>query len=130
MKRTNPIIRNIAIILVSSMLAAFYIITGNASREYPSIENLQRQISQINDQVEIVSQKADLPLLPNIWHSITVIASLPPQTSQRCGHSRLRYTWRNTLVWRDSGKQQKCGNGSDRDSESGSCNFWCCSHRQ
>tara|TARA_R110000787_G_C13443310_1_gene446591 strand:- start:8972 stop:9430 length:459 start_codon:yes stop_codon:yes gene_type:complete len=75
MNRTNPIIRNIAIILVSSMLASFYIITGNASREYPSIENLQLQISQINDQVEIVSQKADLPLLPNIWHSITVIAS-------------------------------------------------------
>ena len=75
MNRTNPIIRNIAIILVSSMLAAFYIITGNASREYPSIENLQLQISQINDQVEIVSQKSDLPLLPNIWHSITVIAS-------------------------------------------------------
>ncbi|MDO8827974.1 hypothetical protein [Methylophaga sp.] len=75
MLRTNPILRNLSIVAVSSVLAGFYVMSGHATRDYPDIENLKMQIVSVNTEIDVVSQKPDLPLLPDTWQSISVIAS-------------------------------------------------------
>lgn len=75
MKLSNSRLKSIGAIVISSLLAGFYVTSGHATRDYPDIENLKLQIRLINSEIEAVSLKEDLPLLSDTWSSIRVIAN-------------------------------------------------------
>lgn len=75
MKRINPVIRNLAIGAGTAAIAAFYVLSGHAARDYPDIENIKVQIAMIEAEIDVVETTEDLPRLPNTWHSLSIIAS-------------------------------------------------------
>lgn len=75
MNFNNPVIRNLSVAAVSSLVGAFYVLSANAEREYPSISNVEMQTLAIEEAIQRTEQLDDLPELGQIWTAIRSIAS-------------------------------------------------------